>query len=112
MFAGDSEMKIGTSSWSSKDWVGPFYPLGTRPERFIEYYASVYDAVEIDATFYRMPTLRNINAWRSRTPPEFVFAVKVPRIITHDKCLVDAGDDEAFINRYAYTMGNAVKAGL
>ena len=93
MFAGDSNLHIGTSSWSSKDWVGPFYPTGTRPEHFIEYYATVYDAVEIDATFYRMPTVRNVDAWRRRTPSGFTFAVKTPRIITHEKCLIDAEDE-------------------
>lgn len=93
MFARDPELRIGTSSWSSKDWVGPFYPPGTRPERFIEHYATRFDTVEIDATFYRMPTSRNVSAWRSRTPDGFRFAVKTPRSITHDKVLVDADDE-------------------
>jgi uncharacterized protein YecE (DUF72 family) len=93
VFAGDARLRIGTSSWSSKDWVGPFYPTGTRPERFIEHYSSVYDTVEVDSTFYRPPSNTQIRAWRSRTPDGFLFSLKTPRIITHDKVLVDAVDD-------------------
>ena len=93
MFAGDDKLRIGTSSWSSRDWVGPFYPQGMKPVEFIAHYASVYDTVEIDATFYRMPTTANIEAWVRRTPPEFVFAVKTPRVITHEKILLDVDDD-------------------
>jgi uncharacterized protein YecE (DUF72 family) len=98
VFAGDPQLRIGTSSWSSTDWVGPFYPPGTRPERFIEHYSSVYDTVELDATFYRVPTRAQVRAWRNRTPEGFQFAVKAPRTITHDKVLQDAdGDMAAFV---------------
>lgn len=93
MFGGDPDIRIGTSSWSSKDWVGPFYPRGTRPEQFIAYYSGIYDTVEIDATFYRLPTKANVRAWRERTPDGFRFAVKTPRSITHEKILVDADDE-------------------
>jgi uncharacterized protein YecE (DUF72 family) len=89
------QLHLGTSSWSSPDWVGPFYPPGTPPERFIEHYATVFDTVEVDATYYRMPTKANVEAWRSRTPEGFTFAVKTPGVITHEKALVDVGDDMA-----------------
>ena len=85
-----ARLRIGTSSWSSTDWVGPFYPPGTRPERFIEHYASVYDTVEIDATFYRPPTKAQVRLWRQRTPAGFQFAMKTPRVVTHEQVLVDA----------------------
>ncbi|MCK9463841.1 MAG: DUF72 domain-containing protein [Proteobacteria bacterium] len=88
-------LRLGTSSWSSPDWVGPFYPPGTAPERFIEHYVTVYDTVEVDATYYRMPTRANVEAWRSRTPEGFTFALKTPGLITHEKALVDVGDDMA-----------------
>lgn len=96
MFEGDPQLYIGTSSWSAKDWVGPFYPQGTRSEAFIEFYAGRFDTVEIDATFYRMPTQKNVAAWKSRTPDGFTFAVKTPRIITHDKVLLNAWEDMQF----------------
>jgi uncharacterized protein YecE (DUF72 family) len=99
VFVGDRQLRIGTSSWSSKDWVGPFYPPGTRPEHFIEHYSSVYDTVELDATFYRVPTRAQVRAWRHRTPDGFQFAVKTPRTITHEKVLQDAeGDMSEFVD--------------
>lgn len=90
MFEGDSGLRIGTSSWSERDWVGVFYPPGTPPAAYIEHYATVYDTVEIDATFYRSPSERMVDAWARRTPEHFRFAAKVPRTITHEKMLVDA----------------------
>lgn len=106
MFAGDEQLRIGTSSWSSKDWVGPFYPQGLAPARFVEHYATVYDTVEIDATFYRMPTPTNIAAWVSRTPDNFLFAVKTPRLITHEKILLDADDDMSHFLEVTAGLGN------
>jgi uncharacterized protein YecE (DUF72 family) len=90
VFEGDPGLRIGTSSWSEKDWVGVFYPPGTAPAAYIEHYATVYDTVEVDATFYRSPTERMVDAWARRTPENFRFAAKVPRAITHEKVLVDA----------------------
>lgn len=98
MFEGDSGLHIGTSSWSERDWVGVFYPPRTPSNEFIRHYASVYGIVEIDATFYAMPSEIHINAWRSRTPESFRFAAKVPKIVTHDKVLVGAeGDMRLFV---------------
>lgn len=93
MFEGDEGLRIGTSSWSEKDWVGVFYPEGTKPAEYIEHYSTIYDTVECDATFYRMPSERMVDAWTRRTPENFRFAAKVPRIITHEKVLVDAEED-------------------
>jgi uncharacterized protein YecE (DUF72 family) len=90
VFAGIPELRIGTSSWSERDWVGPFYPAGMRPERFIEHYSTRYDTVEIDATFYRAPSPRQVRAWRERTPEGFLFSAKTPRSITHEKMLEGA----------------------
>jgi len=82
-------IRIGTSSWSSADWRGPFYPIDARPADQLELYAGKYDTVECDATFYRIPSPRTVDAWRSRTPEGFVFASKLPREITHEAGLVD-----------------------
>ncbi len=99
----NSRLHLGTSSWSSKDWVGPFYPPKTKPGDFISHYAEVYRTVEVDATFYRIPSERAVDAWRSKTPDGFKFAVKTPRVITHDKILVDAEDDmKHFIDIFGY----------
>ena len=91
-----SHLHLGTSSWSTKDWIGPFYPEGTKPEVFIEYYATQFRCVEIDATFYRPPSQKNVDTWNRRTPEGFQFAAKTPRVITHEKILVDALDDMGY----------------
>jgi uncharacterized protein YecE (DUF72 family) len=77
---------VGTSSWSSNDWVGPFYPLHLRPGQFIEAYARRFRAVEIDSTYYSIPPPHVVSSWREKTPPGFVFAAKIPSVITHERC--------------------------
>ena len=81
--------RVGTSSWSSEDWVGVFYPQGTAPGDFISEYAKRFDTVEVDSTFYRSPSAAMVKNWYLRTPPGFVFAAKIPRTITHEKVLQD-----------------------
>jgi uncharacterized protein YecE (DUF72 family) len=89
----DAGVRLGTSSWSSEDWVGPFYPPGTPPAAFITEYAKHFDTVEVDATFYRIPAASMVRNWQERTPPGFVFAAKVPQVITHEKILQDCASD-------------------
>ena len=86
-------LRVGTSSWSSEDWVGVFYPAGTPPARFLTEYAEHFDTVEVDSTFYRSPSASMVKNWRDRTPAGFVFAAKIPRTITHDKVLVDCSTE-------------------
>ncbi|MEC9476359.1 MAG: DUF72 domain-containing protein [Planctomycetota bacterium] len=98
MFEQDSGLRIGTSSWSEKSWQGVFYPPGVASRDFIRHYSTIYDSVEIDATFYAIPTRSTIEGWRERTPEGFQFATKVPRWITHEKVLLDAEEDiEIFV---------------
>lgn len=78
---------IGCSGWSYPDWVGPFYPPGLHQGDFLEHYADHFPVVEVDSTFYRPPTRQMVRSWRDRTPEGFLFALKVPRVITHDKQL-------------------------
>jgi uncharacterized protein YecE (DUF72 family) len=90
-------LRVGTSSYSCPDWLGPFYPPGTKGPALLERYAARYDTVEIDATFYRSPTPRQVRAWRAAVPPGFRFALKVPRTITHEKALAGCeAEGEAF----------------
>lgn len=86
-------LRIGSSSWSASTWEGPFYPKGTPPAEYLAYYASKFDTVEIDATFYRVPSRRMVDAWRERTPPGFMFAAKMPQVITHEKMLTGCEND-------------------
>jgi uncharacterized protein YecE (DUF72 family) len=82
-------LRIGTSSWSSSDWRGPFYPEGAVPASFLAHYAGHFDTVECDASFYRTPSAKTVDNWRDRTPAEFLFAAKLPQEISHERGLVD-----------------------
>jgi uncharacterized protein YecE (DUF72 family) len=81
---------IGTQGWNYTAWVGPFYPPGTRPSEFLPTYARAFGAVEVDSTFYAIPDPRAVRAWAERTPPEFTFALKMPKEVTHERRLRDA----------------------
>lgn len=77
------QFRIGCSGWSYKHWRGDFYPEDLRPARWLEYYCRQFDTVELNNTFYRLPSETAVRGWRDRTPPEFAFAVKVSRYVTH-----------------------------
>ena len=80
---------IGTSAFTAAGWEGTFYPPGTKPGDFLRYYAQHFNSVEVDSTFYRIPSLSTVKGWYEKTPKGFVFAAKVPQVITHEKVLVD-----------------------
>ena len=80
---------LGTSSWSSDDWRGTIYPADAKSGDYLTHYARQLSAVEIDMTFYRIPTPAMIQAWDQRTPDGFRFAAKIPQVITHEKVLRD-----------------------
>ncbi len=92
-------LRLGTSSWSSEDWLSVLYPANTPPANFLAEYAKHFDTVEIDATFYRSPSMAIVKNWRERTPPGFLFAAKFPQVITHEKVMRDCRDDvRTFLN--------------
>ncbi|HUU97831.1 MAG TPA: DUF72 domain-containing protein [Phycisphaerae bacterium] len=80
---------IGTSGWSYDDWVGPFYPAGAPKREFLSHYATQFDVVEVDSTYYAIPARRMVQGWAERTPKGFRFALKAPQEITHKRVLVD-----------------------
>lgn len=83
LFTLPENFRIGTSSFSEEDWVGPFYPEKTQPRDFLKYYATRYDTVEIDATYYAIPSAGAVDGWNQKTPDGFLFAAKLPRSIVH-----------------------------
>ena len=83
------QVLIGTSGFSYPAWRGGFYPEKLPETKMLGYYASHFRAVEINNSFYRMPTAEVLGRWAAETPPEFRFALKSPRRITHDKRLSD-----------------------
>jgi uncharacterized protein YecE (DUF72 family) len=80
-------IRIGTSGWSYGHWLGTFYPKGTRPPDFLAVYADRFDSVEINRTFYKLPTVSTMAAWRAQSPSHFLFAAKASRYLTHRKKL-------------------------
>lgn len=80
---------IGTMGFSYRDWEGPFYPPGISARDYLPYYGRIFNAVEIDSTFYGTPRRDAVIRWRDSTPDGFRICVKVPRAITHDASLVN-----------------------
>jgi uncharacterized protein YecE (DUF72 family) len=87
--SGTGNIHIGTSGWHYSHWRGPFYPADLGPEGFLEFYAGRFQTVEINNSFYQLPTERALSTWRDTVPPNFIFAVKGSRFITHMKKLLD-----------------------
>ncbi|MCS6977543.1 MAG: DUF72 domain-containing protein [Gemmatales bacterium] len=83
------EVWVGTSGYSYADWVGVFYPNGMRPDRMLAYYVTQFPLVELNFTFYRLPTRRDLDRLADKTPSGFQFLVKLPQTISHDLDLHD-----------------------
>lgn len=82
-------LHLGTSAFTAAGWEGSFYPAGMKPAAFLTHYAQHFDTVEVDSTFYRIPSPSTVRGWYSKTPRNFIFAAKVFREITHEKVLKD-----------------------
>lgn len=95
---GDLTWYLGTMGYGYKDWQGPFYPQGLNQRDFLSYYSQYFNAVEMDSTFYGTPRPEYVQRWTQMTPDDFIFCPKLPRQITHDLRLYDAGEEtEAFL---------------
>jgi uncharacterized protein YecE (DUF72 family) len=82
-----AEVRIGTSGWHYKHWVGTFYPGKLPASRMFQFYQEHFDTVELNNSFYRLPNPETFAAWREASPPDFCFAVKASRFLTHNKKL-------------------------
>ena len=83
-------IRVGTSGFSFPDWVGTAYPSGTRPGEYFDRYVRWFDAVEINSTYYRIPSPRTFERMAERAPAGFTFVVKLPREMTHEREGFDA----------------------
>lgn len=93
---------LGCPGWGLKSWLGRLFPPETRASDFLAAYARVFNTVEGNTTFYALPSAETVARWRDQTPPEFRFCFKFPRAVTHERQLVDAGDEVArFLDRVA-----------
>jgi uncharacterized protein YecE (DUF72 family) len=94
-------IRLGTSAFTAAGWEGSFYPEGTKPADYLSHYAKHFNSVELDNTFYRAPSKTTVEGWARKTPEGFVFAAKVPQVITHEKVLVDC---DAEFKQFVETM--------
>jgi uncharacterized protein YecE (DUF72 family) len=88
----NGRVRVGTSGWSYNHWTGGFYPSGLKAKLRLAHYETQFDAVEINASFYRLPSEAAVAAWAEQAPPGFLFAWKASRYITQAKKLRDVGD--------------------
>ena len=91
----EDRIRIGTSGWHYKHWLGTFYPEDTRPSEQFAYYLQHFNTVEINNSFYRLPTRQTFSKWKNSVPANFIFVVKASRFITHMKKLKDPAESLA-----------------
>lgn len=77
----------GCTGWSMKEWVGNYYPSGTKAANFLVEYSKQFNTIELNTTYYRIPDFKTIQKWVSQTPENFRFSPKIPQIISHQKQL-------------------------
>jgi uncharacterized protein YecE (DUF72 family) len=92
---------LGTSAFTAAGWQGTFYPAEIKSQDFLSFYAGQFDSVEVNSTLYGCPTERTVANWAAKTPDNFIFSIKTPRSITHDKMLVDC---DAELDEFLRTM--------
>lgn len=83
------DIRIGTSGYHYKHWTGTFYPPRTPAAKMLDVYSQYLDTLELNNSFYRLPTIAAFESWRDSVPKNFVFSVKASRFITHNKKLKD-----------------------
>ena len=98
--------KIGCSGFSYREWEGYFYPESLPNTEWLEYYAQHFDSVELNATFYKPPTLPFLKNLYNRTPVDFCFVIKAPKLITHTQQFINC---EKIISDFYSIVRNGLK---
>ena len=96
---------VGTSGYSYKQWKGNFYPEDVRPQDMLRLYSERLKTVEINNTFYRMPSEKMLLGWAEQVPDGFSFVLKASRRITHQKRLKDVGDELTYLLQTSTALG-------
>ena len=91
------EYRIGCSGWSYSAWLGHFYPAKLEAGGYLPYYSKVFDTVEIDSSFYRIPNVFMTGKWAKVTPDNFMFTAKFPKSVTHDRRLAEPEKDLEYL---------------
>jgi uncharacterized protein YecE (DUF72 family) len=99
-------IKVGTAGYSYADWVGPFYPEGTKPTAMLDYYSLNFSFVEVNSTYYHMPGLKLFEGLNKKTPDDFLFAVKLFGGFTHER---NCGREDA--DKYKYSLSPIIQSG-
>ncbi len=99
-------IKVGTAGYSYADWVGPFYPEGTKPAMMLDYYSVNFSFVEVNSTYYHMPGLKLFEGLDKKTPGDFMFAVKLFGGFTHER---NCGREEA--EKFKYSLSPIIQSG-
>ncbi len=101
-------LRAGTSGFAYDEWRGSFYPADLPSSRRLEFYAGHFGAVEINNTFYRLPSERVLRQWSEQVPAGFTFVLKASQRITHHKRLKDAAEPLAYLITTASVLGPAL----
>lgn len=99
-------IKVGTAGYSYADWVGPFYPEGTKPAMMLDFYALHFDFAELNSTYYHMPGLKLFEGLDKKTPDGFLFAVKLFGGFTHER---NCGREDA--EKFKYSLSPIIESG-
>ena len=97
----NQKIYLGTSAFTAAGWQGTFYPAGVRSQDYLSFYAQKFDSVEVNSTLYGCPSARTVANWAAKTPDNFIFSIKTPRSITHDKILANC---DAELEEFLTTM--------
>lgn len=100
-------LHAGTSGFSYKEWRGSFYPADMKEAAMLPWYAARFDTVELNNTFYRLPTEAAMQQWASQVTPGFLFSIKASRVITHIKRLKDVAEPTEYLYRATSALGDA-----
>jgi uncharacterized protein YecE (DUF72 family) len=99
------KIHVGTSGYNYTEWRGTFYPEDLSSKEMFGFYSGIFKTVEINYTFYRMPTQKTTTAWRAQAPKGFTYALKATQRITHIQRLKDAGENVRFFCEAARVLG-------
>ncbi len=94
---GKMTLYVGTSGYGYKEWKGIFYPEKISPKEMLRFYSNRFRTVEINNTFYHMPTKVVLTSWAEQVPGDFIFAIKAPQVITHMKLLRNVGEETEYL---------------
>ncbi|MCB0188954.1 MAG: DUF72 domain-containing protein [Caldilineaceae bacterium] len=107
-----ASINLGTSSWLFDEWRGVFFPEGVTKARYLPYYATQFNSVEVNTSFYGVPRAKTLINWVESVPAGFTFCLKFPRAISHEKRLVDCEEETRIFLDVLRSLGEAAAPAL